>query len=375
MTDTDINDISPAERADMSPDNRHSLAPPPGPALGMEASTTDAASEGGGVRSFSFGDPEPVMSRRELIDHIECHHNGRYYHTPIPMGALTRAANVSPHHSSAIEYKLLQLVKDFIPHPLLDRFTFEGWARDYLVLANGYLEQIDNRLGRPMKLKRALAKYTRRGVVDGEFFYLNAGHLGLQREHAFAPGSMHQLMRPGLDQEIYGVPEYLSALQSAFLNEAAVLFRRRYYLNGSHSGFIMYVSEEKLADIDADKIEEALMKTKGVGNFRNLFLHIPGGKEKGVQLIHPGEAAAKDEFLGVKGTTRDDVLAAHRVPPVLIGVMPQNAGGLGDPQKAAEVFYWAEIVPLQQRFLQLNDWMGQEVVRFEKRELAGDSPH
>lgn len=323
--------------------------------------------EPAGVRTFSFGDPEPIMSRRELIDHIDCWHNGRYYHPPIPMGALTRAANVSPHHSSAIEYKLLQLTRDFIPHPLLDRFTFEGWARDYLVLANGYLERRDNALGRPMKLQRALAKYARRGVEEGRFWYLQAGGtLGIPREHEFEPGTVHQLMRPGLDQEIYGVPEYLSALQSAFLNEAAVLFRRRYYLNGSHAGFIMYVSEEKLADADAEQIEQALMKSKGVGNFKNLFLHIPGGKEKGVQLIHPGEAAAKDEFLGVKGTTRDDVLAAHRVPPVLIGVMPQNAGGLGDPEKAAAVFYEAEIVPLQQRFLQVNDWLGIEVVRFKE---------
>tara|TARA_R110002167_G_scaffold12963_5_gene54880 strand:+ start:10601 stop:11635 length:1035 start_codon:yes stop_codon:yes gene_type:complete len=319
------------------------------------------------VRMFAFGDPEPVLNRRELIDMLECWTNGRYYEPPIPLRALARAVNISPHHSSAIEYKILQLVKDFIPHPLLTRFEFEGWVRDFLSLANGYVERIDNQLGRPLKLKRSLAQYTRRGVRDGEFFFVSA----IGREHAFAPGSVFQLMRPGLNQEMYGEPDYLSAIQSAQLNEDAVLFRRRYYLNGSHAGFIMYVSEEKLAEADADVIEDALMKSKGVGNFKNLFLHIPGGKEKGVQLIHPGEAAAKDEFLGVKGTTRDDILAAHRVPPVLIGVMPQNAGGLGDPAKAEEVFYWAEIVPLQQRFLALNDWLGIEVVRFVERKRPG----
>ncbi len=319
------------------------------------------------VRMFAFGDPEPVLNRRELIDMLECWTNGRYYEPPIPLGQLARAINISPHHSSAIEYKILQLVKDFIPHPLLSRYEFEGWARDFLSLANGYLELIENQLGRPLRLKRSLAKYTRRGVKVGEFFFVTA----IGREHAFAPGSVFQLMRPGLNQEMYGEPDYLSAIQSAQLNEDAVLFRRRYYLNGSHAGFIMYVSEEKLAEADADVIEEALMKSKGVGNFKNLFLHIPGGKEKGVQLIHPGEAAAKDEFLGVKGTTRDDILAAHRVPPVLIGVMPQNAGGLGDPAKAEEVFYWAEIVPLQQRFLALNDWIGAEVVRFVERKRPG----
>lgn len=316
-----------------------------------------------GVRSFSFGAPEPVLQRREIVDMLECWTNGRYYEPPIPLGPLARAVNISPHHSSALEYKILQLVKDFIPHPLLTRYEFEAWARDFLSLANGYLELVENRLRGPLKLKRSLAKFTRRGVREGDFFFVRS----IGQEHAFENGYVHQLMRPSLNQEIYGEPDYLSAIQSAQLNEEAVLFRRRYYNNGSHAGFIMYVSEDKLAEADADAIEKALEKSKGVGNFKNLFLHIPGGKEKGVQLIHPGEAAAKDEFLGVKGCTRDDILAAHRVPPVLIGVMPQNAGGLGDPAKAEEVFYWAEIVPLQQRFLAINDWLGREVVRFVER--------
>jgi capsid portal protein len=34
------------------------------------------------------------------------------------------------------------------------------------------------------------------------------------------------------------------------------------------------------------------------------------------------QVAAKDEFTGIKDATRDDLLAAHRVPPVLMGVMP-----------------------------------------------------
>lgn len=337
---------------------------------GETFSAAEVAADKSGIRHFAFGDPEPVMSRRELIDHMECWNNGRYYDPPIPLHALTRAANVSPHHSSALEYKVLQLLRYFIPHPMLSRETFEGLARDYVTLANGYVERVDNAFGRPVQLRRSIAKYTRRGLKDGEFFFVRATGV----EHAFRPGSVCQVMRPGLDQEIYGVPEYLSALQSAFLNESAVLFRRRYYLNGSHAGFIMYVTEEGLADDDADALEEALKGSKGVGNFKNLFLHIPNGKEKGVQLIHPGEAAAKDEFLGVKNTTRDDILAAHRVPPVLIGVVPQNAGGLGDPSKAEEVYYWSEVVPLQNRFLAINDWLGQEVVRFmERAYLAGQA--
>ncbi|PSL14826.1 hypothetical protein CLV44_1062 [Marinobacterium halophilum] len=64
-------------------------------------------------------------------------------------------------------------------------------------------------------------------------------------------------------------------------------------------------------------------------------------------------------------TTRDDMRAAHRVPPVLMGIMPSNVGGFGYVEKAARVFARNELVPLQSRFLELNEWMGEEVVKFD----------
>lgn len=126
-------------------------------------------------------------------------------------------------------------------------------------------------------------------------------------------------------------------MQSALLNESATLFRRKYYNNGSHAGFILYLTDPKVND-DVDAIREALKKSRGPGNFRNLFLHSPDGKKDGLQLIPVSEVAAKDEFSGIKNITRDDMLAALRVPPPLMGIVPQNAGGFGDIEKAATVW-------------------------------------
>ncbi len=52
-----------------------------------------------------------------------------------------------------------------------------------------------------------------------------------------------------------------------------------------------------------------------------------------------------------------------------MGITPKNTGEFGEPEKASKVFARNEIKPLQDRFLQLNDWMGEAVVRFNNYKL------
>jgi len=181
---------------------------------------------------------------------------------------------------------------------------------------------------------------------------------------SFPEGSVFHMREADINQEVYGLPEYLSSLQAAWLNESATLFRRRYYNNGSHAGFIMYISDPAQQQEDIDAIRQALKDSKGPGNFRNLFLYSPNGKNDGVQLIPVSEVAAKDEFFNIKNVSRDDVLAAHRIPPQLLAILPGNTGGFGAVLPAAKVFARNEIEPLQARFRLLNDWCGNEVVAF-----------
>lgn len=227
-------------------------------------------------------------------------------------------------------------------------------------MGNAFLERRDNMAGRPLSLLNVPTIYARASKDD--VYWWAPTHTSAT---AYRPGYVHQIIEDDISQEIYGIPEYIAALQSGLLNEAATIFRRRYYLNGSHAGYILYISEEKFEAADSDALEEAVAQAKGPGNFRNVYLHIPGGREKGVQVIPVGEATAKDDFLNIKSVTRDDMLAAHRMPPVLLGHIPQNAGGLGDPAKAADVFFVGEIEPLQLRFLGINDWAGVEAVAFD----------
>ena len=120
---------------------------------------------------------------------------------------------------------------------------------------------------------------------------------------------------------------------------------------------------------DVQNLEDSLENSKGAENFKNLLIYTPGGMKDGVKVIPLAEVAAKDEFYNIKIASRDDQLAGHRIPPQLIGVVPQNAGGFGDVEKAAKVFYYNEIVYYQNLLKQINERLGIEVIKFKNYEL------
>lgn len=57
-----------------------------------------------------------------------------------------------------------------------------------------------------------------------------------------------------------------------------------------------------------------------------------------------GQIFAKDEFLSIKSVTRDDILAAHRVPPQLMGTIPEGDVSFGDVYKATRILTIKELI-------------------------------
>ena len=64
------------------------------------------------------------------------------------------------------------------------------------------------------------------------------------------------------------------------------------------------------------------------------------------------------------------MLAAHRVPPQLLGIVPAQGSAFGNPIDATAMFFELEIAPLQGVFLDVNDRLGFEAVRFRERTVA-----
>ena len=96
-----------------------------------------------------------------------------------------------------------------------------------------------------------------------------------------------------------------------------------------------------------------------------MVIHSPDGNPDGLKLIPIAEVAAKDDFLNIKTVSAEDMMAIHRVPPALMGIIPKSAGGLGDAATVAKVFATNEVKPLQQTFLDVNERLGLIIFSFD----------
>ncbi|BAP43917.1 PBSX family phage portal protein [Pseudomonas sp. StFLB209] len=231
-----------------------------------------------------------------------------------------------------------------------------------MVFGESYFYRVPNMWGETIALQQ-LPAINMRVKVGGGFVQLFADG----KEEEFDQDEIVHVFNYDVEQNVYGVPEYLGGLQALLLNEAATLFRRRYYNNGAHAGYIFYTNDPNLSEEDEQALQEQMSASKGVGNFRSMFVNIPGGAEKAIQIIPVGDFQAKDELEKVKNITRNDIIAAWRMNPALAGIIPENSGGFGDIEKIDRVYTENEIRPICQLFNQANAVL-REDRRFAWRE-------
>lgn len=326
------------------------------------------------AQAFTFGEPEPILAGgRGMLDYLQCWSSGRWYEPPVNLHHLATAFHAAVHHASAINVKRNILLSTMEPTKLLSRDKASRLFKESLALGNCYLARQESVTGKTLGFDAPLAKFMRRAADDLAKYFFVPGMIS--EAHEYASGQVWHLLEPDLHQEIYGVPEWLASMHSALLNEAATLFRRKYFQNGSHAGYILYMTDATQQGEDIDAIRRALRESKGPGNFRNLFVYAPNGKADGLKLIPVSEVAAKDEFLNIKNVTRDDQMAAHRVPWQIMGMPPPSGVTTGNPKEVAEVFARNEVAPLQSQFLGANEFFGEEIFRFKPYVIGQEAGH
>ena len=305
----------------------------------------------GPMRAFSFGAPEQVLSENigQYLG-VFASHDGRLYTPPVSRQGLAKLLRANAHHGAIPGFKRNLLLREFIPSEGCSVSTMSRAALDFMVFGEAYFLRHRNAFGQVLEMQH-LPAINMRIKVDGGFVML----LKDGKEEEFHQDEIEHVLNYDVEQNIYGVPEYLGGLQALLLNEAATLFRRRYYSNGAHAGYIFYTNDPNLSEDDEETLRDQISASKGVGNFRSMFVNIPGGAEKAIQIIPVGDFQAKDELEKVKNITRNDVIAAWRMNPALAGIIPENSAGFGDIEKIDRVYTSNEIRPICQLFNQLND--------------------
>jgi PBSX family phage portal protein len=279
---------------------------------------------------------------------------------------LAKLLRANAHHGAIPGFKRNLLLREFIPSLGCSTSTMSRAALDFMVFGEAYFFRKPNMFGQILEMEH-LPAINMRVKVDGGFVMLQPDG----KEVEFDQDEIEHVLNYDVEQDIYGVPDYLGGLQALLLNEAATLFRRRYYSNGAHAGYIFYTNDPNLTEEDEDELRAQISASKGVGNFRSMFVNIPDGSEKAIQIIPVGDFQAKDELEKVKNITRNDVIAAWRMNPALAGIIPENSAGFGDIEKIDRVYTSNEIRPICQLFDQLNETL-REDRRFTWREIAAE---
>ncbi|MDY4383898.1 phage portal protein [Pectobacterium brasiliense] len=292
---------------------------------------------------ITFGKPEPVLTTGTDYRDVWYDNNFDHYTLPIDRLALAQLINLNGQHGGIVYARRNMVISDYqgggLTHDEIGAATF-----DYLTFGDVAILKVRNGWGTVVDLVPLPALYTRRRKT-GEFVVLQDGEPLI-----YPPSDIIFIKMYDPQQEFYGLPDYIGGIHSALLNSEAVIFRRRYYHNGAHTGGILYTSDPNMTDEIEEEIEQQLANSKGIGNFSTILVNIPNGDKEGVQFIQMGDISAKDEFANVKNISAQDVLNAHRFPAGLCGIIPQNAAGLGDPEKARDTYRKDEVTPIQRRF-------------------------
>jgi len=311
-----------------------------------------------------FGEPQSVLNG-DITDYLETSLVDGYYLPPVSFEGLAKTLRANAMHSSAIYVKrnlvsaAVELVKGKIKKRDFNRFLF-----DFGVFGNAYLLKVTNGLG-DVTFKHLPAMYMYRREKENCYSY-RPSEIDESKTVDYKEGQVFHLMEYDVTQEVYGIPQYFAALSSVWLNEDATLFRRKYYLNGAHSGFLLYMNNPNLTTEQEDDIKTKLNSQKGLGNFKNMFINGKGKDKEKPELIPVGQLEAKDEFSKMKNVTTGDILAAHRIPLDLMSIVREGFSPVGDLNKVDKMFYKNELKPIGEILLELNDFAGFEVLKLKQ---------
>ncbi|RZP88983.1 phage portal protein [Vibrio vulnificus] len=310
-------------------------------------------------RYFSFGGTERVRNPFERST-VEFDESTGVYTPPVDRDAISKAMTGSSYHGAIVEART-RIVSSFYNETSMPFGDMMNLCKDLIGFGEAYIQIIKNPWGKPVRLAHAQTKYTYRGK-NNRFFHRDID----ENYHPYRAGEIHQIKLYDVEQNIYGLPDYLSGLSAAMLSEESTKFRRAFFHNGNHVGFILYTTDPNITPEAEAALDSQLKNAKGDKAFSSMHINIPNGIKDGVQVIKIGDIGSKDDFSALKNVTAQEQLVAHRFPGEMAGISPPEGGNMGDPTKFKQTYYENEVLPLHKLITDINKILPKELhLKFE----------
>jgi len=340
---------------------------------------------------------------------------------PFNMRAVAAFKNQNVHHSTCIEAKLQALVglghvSDKV-EKVLSPLTSISWqavlqavAEDFWSVANGYLEVVWDRNRKNILGIHFIAGPEIRVVIENVFYEKHYIHRTGEGERRFAawgdgldfyyggPGGQGRAvsaprtqLRAGNSEKFselihipdmssmsrfYGYVNWLAAVASIELAQAVMQHQFDFHMNRGVPEFMLFVTGAKLATDQWEVIEGAIDQTIGIGNaHKTLAVNIDDPNVK-VQVEKLALEATEDGsyFKDLMEALALNVVSAHRVPPILAGILiPGKLGAANETSNAILAFQALVIGPAQKAFTSvLDNTLGDPVLNGQLGLKPGD---
>lgn len=160
--------------------------------------------------------------------------------------------------------------------------------------------------------------------------------------------------RPTSLSRWYGFPDWLAATASIELVQALTQHQFDFFMNRGVPEFILSVmGPKRVSKEDWEKIEKALKAQIGLGNSRKSIAWNLVGEDFAVQLdkLALEHQADAQHFSQMMDTLATHIVSAHRVPPLLAGILiPGKLGATNELPNALAAFQALVMGPAQRLF-------------------------
>ena len=278
---------------------------------------------------------------------------------PVLWADLINQSAANAYHMRCIEIKALNMLRYELPdadkewlETLVEEDTFDELLLkilcDYAMYGNGYLE-VERTFGKGFAGLYHIEAKTMYLRKRGSFLQnCNMKEIELQ---PFGTNNFNEVMHFKAISPLsgwYGVPSWLPAIEQLRIDRNIKLFIGSFFDNSAVPDFAVIIEGAGVDPEAETKIKRALSQTKGVSNaHKTLVLGLPheNAKVRFESLTSP----VKDvDFSKLQTASREEVLAAHGVPPRLLGIVTSGQlGGEGDAQGQLQTFYETVIQPAQ----------------------------